>query len=248
MFKAVFFDWDLTLVRVLGDISAAERLTALLQQEGMPYTLGQVEEAVRRYQDDLLSGKINRSGQYQTQQDIARYYQDILDRLNHQDRDWDRVTYLYDAYAHLPYLPYDETGPVLQALADQGITLGVISNHSRLIRPRVEEVLQGFIPPERIIISQEVGSHKPDQAIYRLACKTAQVEAADCVFVGDHLLVDALGAVENGGFGLGLWLNRPNNGNGPEQGNGNGGNGRTAVLPPNVHRITSLWQVLDYVG
>jgi HAD superfamily hydrolase (TIGR01549 family) len=245
MFKAVFFDWDLTLVRVLGDISTEERLTALLQQEGMPYTLVQVQEAVRKYHDDLRTGRIRRSGRYQTQRDIARYYQDILTRLNSPDTSWARMMSLYDAYSLLQYKPYEETRPALAALAATGVKLGVISNHSRLIRPRMEEMLREFIPPERIVISQEVGAHKPARTIYRRACARAQEDAADCIFVGDHLVVDAQGAVENGGFGLGLWLNRNGNGNGHGHGNGEK---NTAVLPPNVVRITSLWQVLDYVG
>lgn len=234
-FKCVFFDWDLTLVRVLGDVSPEERLTALFQKEGMPYTLREVQEAVRRYQGDLQSGKINRPTSPQTQRDIARYYQDILARLNHGDRDWQRVTYLYNAYSHLPQLPYEETIPVLQALRARGLKLGIISNHSRLIRPTVESLLGEYVSPDQIIISQEVGVHKPAKTIYRAACARAQVAASECVFVGNHLFVDAIGAVEVGEFGLGLWLDRSE------------GMNDISDLPAGMVRITSLWEILNYV-
>lgn len=234
-FKCVFFDWDLTLVRVLGDVSPEERLAALFQKEGLPYTLREIQNAIRLYQDDRRSGKIKRPQSPQTQRDIARYYQDILERLNHSDRDWEHVTYLYNAYAYLPQLPYQETIPVLQALQAKGLKLGIISNHSRLIRPVVEEILHDVVPPDLIIISQEVGVHKPAKTIYRAACARAQVDAADCVFVGNHLFVDAVGAVEEGEFGLGLWLDRGEGSHAPSD------------LPPGMVRITSLWDVLDYV-
>ncbi|MCA9873550.1 MAG: HAD family hydrolase [Anaerolineales bacterium] len=234
-FKCVFFDWDLTLVRVLGDVSPEERLTALFQKEGLPYTLREVQDAIRRYQEDLQTGKIKRPSSPQTQRDISRYYQDILLRLNHNDRDWERVTYLYNAYAHLPQIPYEETIPVLQALQEKELKLGIISNHSRLIRPAVEKLLGGYISPDMVIISQELGVHKPAKTIYRAACARAQVAATDCVFVGNHLFVDAIGAVEEGEFGLGLWLDRLE------------GFGTMPELPAGMVRITSLWDVLAYV-
>jgi HAD superfamily hydrolase (TIGR01509 family) len=170
-------------------------------------------------------------------------------RLDPKNADWPGVTHLYDAFAHLPYLPYDETRPVLEALRAKGLKFGLISNHSRLIRPVIERILGEFIPPSCMVISQEVGAYKPDRRIYRHACVLAQAKPAATIFVGDHLQVDAIGAVEAGGVGLGLWVDR----NGTGNGNGNGhsyqnGNGmKTAVLPPNVARITSLWQILDYV-
>lgn len=234
-FTCMLFDWDLTLVRVMGDVSSEERITALFQNEGLPYTLREVQQAVRQYQDDLQAGRIERPGLQQTEQEIGQYYQDILLRLNHRESELGQFAHLYNAFAHLPYVPYDETLPVLHALRDRGAKLGVISNHSGQIRPTMEKVLGEIIVPERMFISQEVGAHKPDQSIYHHACAQMGARPADSMFVGDHLQVDAIGAVEVGGFGLGLWLDRKESGR------------ETAVLPPNVYRITSLWQVLEYV-
>lgn len=234
-YTCVFFDWDLTLVRVLGDISPEERLTALFQKEGMPYTLREVQTAIRRYRADLQSGHLKRTSSQQTQRDITRYYQDVLARLSNANQDWDWATYLYNAYALLPQVPYDETMPVLQALQAKGLKLGIVSNHSRLIRPIVEEMLKDFVPPEMIVISQEIGVHKPAKTIFRAACAHAQEDPASCVFVGNHLFVDAIGAVEEGEFGLGMWLDRKES------------NQQLTRIPERMVRITSLWDVLNYV-
>jgi len=234
-FKCVFFDWDLTLVRVLGDISPEERLTALFQKEGIPYTLREVQDAVRRYQHELQTGKIKRTQNQQTQRDITSYYQDVLAHLNHSDRNWERVTYLYNAYAHLPQLAYEDTIPMLQALQAKGLKLGIISNHSRLIRPVVEEMLGEYIAPELIVISQELRVHKPSKTIYRLACLRAQEAPSDCAFVGNDLFVDAIGAVKEGEFGLGIWLDRQESTH------------NLSALPNGMVRVTRLQDVLDYV-
>jgi HAD superfamily hydrolase (TIGR01549 family) len=235
-FGCILFDWDLTLVRVMGDVSQEERLAALFQNEGLPYTLREIQNAVRVYQDDLQNGRIQRPGLQQTEKEIGRYYRDVLLRLGHKEHDWERLSHFYDAFAQLPYLPYDETLPVLQTLQERGLKIGLISNHSRLIRPVMERLLGEVIPTSWMFISQEVGAHKPAKRIYRHACARMRVPTQATMFVGDHLLVDAVGAVEAGGLGRGLWLDRK----GSDE-------GETAVFPPNVSRITDLWQVLEYV-
>ena len=47
--KAVFFDWELTLARVLGDVSNTERLAALFQSQGLPFTLQEIQQAWEVY-------------------------------------------------------------------------------------------------------------------------------------------------------------------------------------------------------
>ena len=234
-FDCVIFDWDLTLVRVMGDVSPEERLTALFQNAGLPYTLREVQHSVRQFQEDVRAGRARRHGLQQTEQEIGQYYRDILLRLNHGANERVEIGHLYDAFAQLPYLPYRETFPVLQALRDRGLKLGVVSNHSRLIRPVMEQLLHEFIAPEWMFISQEMRAHKPAAQIYRHVCAQMDATPESSIFVGDHLQVDAAGAVEVGGFALGLWLDRKGEG------------GETAVLPPNVYRITSLSQVLQYI-
>ncbi|MDD4891685.1 MAG: HAD family hydrolase [Phycisphaerae bacterium] len=96
--------------------------------------------------------------------------------------------------------------PCLNKLKAKNVPLGVISNgeslqqHRKLQVCRVEERFQA------IVISSEVGLHKPDPAIFRHACEQAGVKAGDCLYVGDQLDGDARAAVAAGLHGI--WLNR----------------------------------------
>jgi HAD superfamily hydrolase (TIGR01549 family) len=234
--KCVLFDWDLTLTRVIGDVSPEERLTALFQKEGLPYSLEEIETAIRAYRRNVQNGRLKRPGKQQTQRQITRFYRDILSQLDHSEQDWEQLNHLYDAYSFLPHSLYDGTRPLLKWLKKQSIPLGIITNHSREIRPIIEETVGEFVPPEQIIISQEEGVHKPAKTIFKIAAARMGCSPHQCVFVGNDLYVDAIAAVEAGQYGLGLWIDR-----------GDGFNGVPA-LPENVHRITTLMDVLDYAA
>lgn len=230
---AVLFDWDLTLARVLGEVSEAERLLALFGSQGLTYTLGEVQAAMSKYQNGLprIAGQISK---LQTRQDIISSYFQILTHLGHVERDWEFGNRLYDAHSHLPTFLYDDTRPVLQLLRQKGFALGIISNHARSVRPMIERYLGDFIPAKHIIISQEVGVHKPTKTIFRLATARLGISPSHCMFVGDNLAVDAIGAIEKGYFNRSLWLDRDETGAG-------------RPLPDRVDRITSLHQVVEFV-
>lgn len=234
-YKCVLFDWDLTLTRVIGDVSPEERLTTLFQKEGLPYTLPEIEDAIRTYNDNVKTGQLKRIGKKQTQREIAQFYRDILTQLDHMELDWALMYRLYDAYSFLPHSLYEDTLPLLKWLKKQGVALGVISNHSRQIRPVIEETLGDYIQPEHIIISQEEGVHKPTKTIFKTACSRMGFAPEACIFVGNDLYSDAIGAVGAGGYGLGLWLDR-----GSELDS-------VHTLPERVYRINSLMVVLDYL-
>ena len=165
--ECVLFDWDLTLTRVIGDVSPEERLTTLFQKEGLPYTLSEIEDAIRAYNEDVEKGQLKRNGRKQTQREIAQFYRDILAQLNHVELDWAFMYRLYDAYSFLPHSLYEDTLPLLQWLKDRDVALGIISNHSRQIRPVMEEIVGEYIQSEQIIISQEEGVHKPAKTIFK---------------------------------------------------------------------------------
>ena len=171
----------------------------------------------------------------QTQEDIASYYQQILNRLGYQDNNtWQLVNELYDAYSHLPTYLYEDVVPTFQALQSKGIHIGVISNHSTQVRPKIEKMLANYVSPEHIIISQEEQLHKPLPEIFHRAAKATAVAPQQCLIVGDNLQVDAIGSVQHGGFACGLWLDRQ-------------GDNNDITLPQHVHRITTLTQVLDFL-
>lgn len=232
---AVLFDWDLTLARVLGDVTESERLVTLFRTQGLDYTAGQMEAAIEKCWNGVSPDAATQLTRPQTRKDIINYYFRILTHLGYYDRDWALGNRLYSAHSTLPTYLYPDTLPVLRSLQQSGFSLGIITNHAQTVRKMIEQRVGEFIPSRHIIISQEVGVHKPTKSIFHHATRRVRVPAARCIFVGDNLAVDAIGAVEQGGFGRGLWLDRK-------------GVGPGRPLPERVSRVTSLDQVLNFLS
>ena len=232
--KGVFFDWELTLARAVGDVSQSERLTALFQNEGLPYSLEQVEAGIAYSLEYYRTRFAHEMPRPQTQEEIVEHYKRILTYLRYRPISSALLNRLYNGFGQLPTYLYDDTLPILRTLDQMGLTLGVISNHTRQARSMMQGLLGEIVPAERIFISQEVGLHKPNSFIFSIALQTADLEPEECLFVGDSLNADAIGAVQQGGFHLGLWLDREDV-------------GADVELPPNVVRITSLSGILDYI-
>ncbi|MBN2847664.1 MAG: HAD-IA family hydrolase [Coriobacteriia bacterium] len=92
---------------------------------------------------------------------------------------------------------YTDVIPAFERLRDRGLAVGIISNwDSRLVR-----LLHGLglgDTVETIVSSADVGLHKPDPRIFRLACDRLGVEPEDAAHVGDHHYADYLGATALG--------------------------------------------------
>jgi FMN phosphatase YigB (HAD superfamily) len=232
--RGVFFDWDLTLARVIGDVSQDERLAALFQREGLSYTLEEIGAGVQYSYDTYRARFAQEMPKPQTQEEVTEHYRRILKYLGHKPVNRPLLNRLYDGYGQLPVILYDDTLPTLQILAEKGLTLGIISNHTRDVRKMMQQLMGEIIPARQIFISQEVGLHKPAGSIFSMALQFLGLVPEQCIFVGDSLRADAIGAVEQGRFQLGLWLDREEIGAG-------------VVLPPGVVRITSLAEVVDFI-
>ena len=91
--------------------------------------------------------------------------------------------------------PYADTIPTLQALYAAGVPVGVLSNIGFDIRPLCAEL--GFAQyVSAWVLSYEVGTCKPDPAIFRHACRALGAEPERTLMVGDSV-ADA-GAVQAG--------------------------------------------------
>jgi putative hydrolase of the HAD superfamily len=99
------------------------------------------------------------------------------------------------------------------------------------VRRTIDQLLGNIIPQHHITISEEVGVHKPGKTIFRRAVAKLRQKPTDCIYVGDNLDVDAVAAVQQGGFAAGIWIDRSN-----EE--------TTVSLPPNIYRLTSLTQLI----
>lgn len=233
--KGILFDWDLTLARALGDVPRSQRLTVLFQRSGFICSHEAVQEAMAVLHHGQLQGQFNDIPQTpQTQEEIARYYRRLLELLGFPPVNQDAALALYDDYAHLPTSLYNDVLPTLQKLNTMGFALGIISNHSQAARKVMQSHLGEFVPGHQIIISDEIGAYKPLATIFQQAASRMALRPEQCAFVGDNLDVDAIGAIEQGGFALAFWLDRANSPASP-------------ALPKAVIRITSLAEIVAYL-
>lgn len=95
--------------------------------------------------------------------------------------------------AALRFRPYPDSAPALRALRARGIRLVVVSNwdvslHEVLARTGLGPLVDGAIA------SAELGSGKPDVAIFRHALTIAGVPASAALHAGDSYAADVLGA------------------------------------------------------
>ena len=92
-----------------------------------------------------------------------------------------------------------EVPGVLEAIRKMGLKIGLISNvNSRGQVPANLEaygIRQYFDP---LVLSSEYGRRKPDPAIFHHAARLANVPTSPCVYIGDRIARDVLGAKRAG--------------------------------------------------
>lgn len=87
----------------------------------------------------------------------------------------------------------NEVHPALARLRAAGYRLGLISNTEDNLRPVLARTgLDAQF--ESLVLSSEVGSEKPDPAIFREAMRQMAVSPEHAVFVGDFYSIDVAGA------------------------------------------------------
>ncbi len=209
LITAVLFDWDFTLAYTLSQHTTYdERTTTMFQRAGVACTLQEIQQARATQEAEIQKGVVNVPTHPQRKEDFYLLYRDLLRRIGIKNATDELVHEIYSEYARLPTYLYDDVLPALQKLQDCGFCLGILSNHTTAVRVAMEQLVGQYISTEHITISEEVGMHKPNPQIYQLAAKKINVLPERCIYVGDNLVVDAIGAVEHGGFAGGVWVNR----------------------------------------
>jgi len=141
--------------------------------------------------------------------------------------------------AALRFRPFEEVPEVLRAARGRGVRLIVVSNWDVSLHDVLGET--GLAPLlDGAVTSAEVGSAKPDGAIFARGLALAGVGAEDAIHVGDSVEHDVSGAlaagiepllvVREGEDGLGARLRHP---------------ASDAPVPPGVRTIPTLLPLLD---
>ena len=230
---AVLFDWDFTLAYSLGtDISHIARTTMLFQKHGVACSEAAVAAAQASLEADISRDAVSGTLRPQKKREIIQLYRELLRRLGHPDDSYNFAYEIYAGYGRLPHYLYADVIPTLRQLQARNLHLGILSNHSSSVRQTIDQLLGNIIPQHTITISEEVGVHKPGKTIFRRAAAKLRQKPANCAYVGDNLEVDAIAAVEHGGFAVGIWIDRVSNEEPP------------ITLPNNIYRITSLTQLI----
>lgn len=100
------------------------------------------------------------------------------------------VTELYSTFSSSSsYRLFEDALPTLEAIAESGCRLGLISNFEGWLEEMLVELEVGHIFDISIISGLE-GMEKPDPAIFALALERAGVAPADAVHVGDSPVMD----------------------------------------------------------
>jgi FMN phosphatase YigB (HAD superfamily) len=226
--RTILFDWDLTLAySIAPNLSHSQRLTTLFQNYGISCTHQQIAQILTAISNDAPLEKSSRAKQPQEGSQIIAQYREMLSQLKHPDTSYELGYKIYSGYALLPQKLYADVLPTMQKLQSANVQIGVLSNHSRSIRPTIEQYLSDFVAPDHITISEEIGSHKPSKSSFQQAAKRMKAAASQIIYVGDNLKVDAIGSVRYGKFARGIWLDRKQL-------------GEKESLPSDVFRITSL--------
>ena len=99
---------------------------------------------------------------------------------------------------------HDDTLPMLDALT--GRRFGIITNAALEFQQQKLDALAITTRFEHVVASGEFGVAKPDPAIFRHAASLFDVGVERCVYVGDRLRTDAIGAISAGMRGI--WIDR----------------------------------------
>lgn len=91
---------------------------------------------------------------------------------------------------------FDDVEPTLDALQNKNIQLAICSNLAKPYGAAISQLLAGYSFTK--ILSFECGFIKPEPSIYKFAATEMNVDAANCLFVGDTLLADVQGPCNAG--------------------------------------------------
>ena len=189
---AVLFDFSSTLV----DIGEPEPwLEAAWTRSGRagssraglgPGGAGHLLEGLRHFWDDL------RTVDPEGQRDLsAARHRDIfgvlLERLPGVDPELGQA--LYDVLPEI-FHPYDDALPTLREIKRRKLGLALVSNIAMDLRPMLQrwQMLELF---DAVVLSFEIGSVKPQAAIFQRALDVLATAPGHALMVGDDALLDS---------------------------------------------------------
>jgi HAD superfamily hydrolase (TIGR01549 family) len=189
--KGVFFDLGGTLVT--ADPSVADRILQTLADLGHPTDHHDVATALKVLSPQFEEPK-NLGWSLTHERSYAfwtSFYWDLLEELGIARAERGAlVSHIYGKLSKPQgYALYADVIPVLERLAGEGYSLGLISNWETWGEELVKYLgIDHYFPIQ--VISGCVGVEKPDTEIYALALAQTEISPAHVLFVGDSVPLD----------------------------------------------------------
>lgn len=186
--KGIFFDLGGTLVTAYP--SVADHILQSLAEFGHPLPHRDIAAALTavppRFEQRGWSLSHERSFAFWTE-----HYRELLRELAIPPSDRETITLRIYKRLSRPqgYGAYSDAIPVLERLAREGFTLGLISNWEAWGMDLIKHLgMHRYFPTQ--VLSGCVGMEKPDTQIFKLALQEANIAAEQVVYVGDSVQFD----------------------------------------------------------
>jgi putative hydrolase of the HAD superfamily len=120
--------------------------------------------------------------------------------------DLDRITERFTGCVSRSVRAFPEARATLRALRQHGVRIGILTNgdpgiqRTKIRRMGLAELAQA------IVVSGELGAHKPDPAAFAAIAAALETEVAGIVHIGDDFVHDYQGALHAGAHAV--WIDR----------------------------------------
>jgi HAD superfamily hydrolase (TIGR01549 family)/HAD superfamily hydrolase (TIGR01509 family) len=161
-----------------------------------------VSNGLKRYHDFRLQSLVEYSPQKVWREFILKDFSFNPAKLDEIAEDL--MTYIETHYYQREMRP--EVPEVLKAIQQSGLKIGLISNvisRGQVPFNLAKYKIEKYFNP--IILSSECGIRKPDPAIFHYAARLMNVPTSACVYVGDRIARDIIGA-QKAGFRLAIQI------------------------------------------
>lgn len=200
MIKAVFFDWFNTLARY--EPPREQLQSQALQEFGIHIPPQKIIPGLlladRGYFEENTVFPVRKRSAEEQARVYARYQSTILTEAGvNLPREQEMLLRIMQRVQQLSrgmsFALFDDVLSTLKTLKEQNLTLGLISNIDRDMKPTCRELgLEPYL--NFIVTSGEVGVDKPKPLIFVAALERAGVDASEAVHVGDQYKLDVIGA------------------------------------------------------
>jgi len=190
MIKAVFFDWLNTVAHPQPD--RHELFSQVAGEMGVSVPPSKVINAIYVAEGAEPAGAPVKWSQGSDEAPFVRYQELLWDELGIEVPREKMMGFVRELSrrvrsGQVTYRLYDDVLPVMKALKERGLILGLISN---LILGEVD--MSSHL--DFIVTAQDVGVPKPEPPIFLAALERAGVDASQAIYVGDQYQTDVLGA------------------------------------------------------